>query len=105
MYILRRSKYTMSKKKCSFDDNITIYETYSSEEYDRHCIDSILYQKMYNRVTNTEWDLIFNELNMFKQHEMALHLNNIVTYSRVCEPGLGRAVALRNFEFDEVKLN
>jgi hypothetical protein len=37
----------VEKKKCSFNNIITTYVTYSSEEYDRHCIDSILYQKMY----------------------------------------------------------
>jgi len=26
------------KKSCTFNNNITIHQTYSSDEYDRHCI-------------------------------------------------------------------
>lgn len=66
------------KKHCTFNDNInTTYETYSSEEYDRHCIDSILYQKVYNKISDYEWTSLLLELTHYKNKEMVVHLSNI----------------------------
>ena len=66
------------KKHCTFNDGINIiYETYSSEEYDRHSIDSILYQKLYNRISDYEWLLLVSELNTYKKKEMIIHLSNM----------------------------
>jgi hypothetical protein len=66
------------KKHCTFNDGINMtYETYSSDEYDRHCIDSILYQKLYNRISDYEWLLLLSELNTYKKKEMIIHLSNM----------------------------
>lgn len=64
-------------KKCSFNDNVYTYETYSPDEYDRHCIDSILYQKVYRKISDREWINILTELRNFKNGEMIVHLSTI----------------------------
>lgn len=65
------------KRKCTFNENIIIYETYAPDEYDRHCIDSILYQKIYNRVTDSEWKTLMKDLDIYKSQEMIIHISNI----------------------------
>jgi hypothetical protein len=65
------------KRKCTFNENIIIYETYAPDEYDRHCIDSILYQKIYNRVTDSEWKILMKDLDIYKSQEMIIHISNI----------------------------
>lgn len=65
------------KRKCTFNENIIIYETYAPDEYDRHCIDSILYQKIYNRVTDSEWKTLMKDLDIYKSQEMVIHISNI----------------------------
>jgi predicted GNAT family acetyltransferase len=65
------------KKTCKFNDNIIIYETYAPDEYDRHCIDSILYQKVYNRVSESEWQTLLDDLNTYKNNEMVIHISNL----------------------------
>jgi len=71
------NKQLKYKKQCTFNEQNTIYETYSSDEYDRHCIDSILYQKLYNKISDYEWSLLLIDLNNYKNKEMIIHLSNI----------------------------
>jgi hypothetical protein len=65
------------KKKVVFSDINEIYTTYSSDEYLRHQIDSILYKKNYNRVSNDEWNAIFLNLDLYKLYEMPVHIDSI----------------------------
>ena len=55
----------------------SIHLAYSIDEYDRCQIDSILYLKSYNRITDKEWDEIFNNLNYYKTQEMIVHKESI----------------------------
>ncbi len=62
------------KKRVQFDSSKnTVHETYSSHEYDRHQIDSVLYQKCYNMISPSEWCEIISELNKYKLVEMLVH--------------------------------
>jgi hypothetical protein len=54
-----------------------IHTTYSSEEYDRHVIDSILYMRGYRKVSDEEWSNIFVELNNYKTTQMIVHKDSI----------------------------
>ena len=65
-------------KKVKFDDNIITYTTYSSNEYDRYCIDSIIYQRSYNRISDKEWNEMLQELFQYKTYDMIVHVSNIV---------------------------
>lgn len=65
------------KKKVTFSDNNEIYTTYSADEYLRFQIDSILYKKSYNRVSNDEWNTIFLNLDLYKLYEMPVHSDSI----------------------------
>lgn len=67
------------KKKVKFDDNIITYVTYSSIEYDRYCIDSILYQRCYKRISDQEWQDMLNDLFHYKTYDMIVHVLSIVT--------------------------
>jgi hypothetical protein len=50
-----------------------IFTTYSIDEYDRLPIDSILYLKCYNKITDDEWNKVLVELNDYKTREMVVH--------------------------------
>ena len=63
------------KKKVCFNDDIVIFETYSKDDYDRYMIDSILYQRSFNRISDDEWCTILNELINYKKNEMIVHIN------------------------------
>lgn len=67
----------MNKKKCAFNSVITINETYSSDEYDRHQIDSTLYLKSFNRISMDEWDEIIRQLLYYKKYEMIVHISTL----------------------------
>lgn len=65
-------------KKVQFNLNLNkTHETYSKEDYDRFPIDSILYLKCYNRVSNKEWTSILLELKHYKLYEMIVHKDNL----------------------------
>ena len=65
-------------KQVSFNlDNNKTYTTYSHKEYNRYQIDSILYQKAYNRIKFEEWQRIWLELNLFKIDEMIVHKDSL----------------------------
>lgn len=63
-------------KKCvifNLDQNET-YETYSSDEYSRLQIDSILYRRGYsNLVSDEEWNNVHITLDLYKLYEMKTH--------------------------------
>lgn len=54
-----------------------VYDTYSANEYDRMPIDSILYRKCLNKVTQKQWQDIIHNLNVYKTTEMIVHNNSI----------------------------
>jgi hypothetical protein len=54
-----------------------IFTTYSIDEYDRFSIDSILYLKCYNKITDDDWNKVFVELNDYKTKEMVVHNSSI----------------------------
>lgn len=64
----------MKIKKCVFNDIITIHPTYSKKEYDRSQIDSTIYKKCYQRISEEKWKEILFKLQMYK-NEMILHIN------------------------------
>ena len=64
-------------KKVAFNETNEIYTTYGKSEYDRFQIDSIIYQKSYNKISDTEWNNIHKEVNKYKQCEMVVHINSV----------------------------
>lgn len=58
-------------------DKNQIFQTYTRKEYDRYPIDSILYQRSLNRISNTQWDNIYNTLDLFKLYQMPVHKDSL----------------------------
>ena len=71
----------INKKHVSFSNDVNVSLTYASDEYDRFPIDSILYQKMYLRITDIEWDDMIKELINYKKHEMVVHIDNTIKFN------------------------
>lgn len=67
----------MPKKSVSFNPNNQVFITYSGQEYDRFQIDSVLYRKNYNRVSEEEWRSIFTNLDLYKLYEMRVHKDSL----------------------------
>jgi hypothetical protein len=70
-------------KKVSFNSEIVIFETYNSDDYDRHPIDSVLYRKAYRRVSEQEWFNIGVVLDIYKLYEMPVHVDSLKNNSYV----------------------
>jgi hypothetical protein len=66
----------MKSKKVSFNETPEIFLTYSSDEYSRHQIDSLLYRKAYRRVSDEEFNHILLMLDMYKLYEMIVHVDS-----------------------------
>ena len=60
-------------KKVYFSDNVTVYNTFSKDEYSRESIDHVLYRKSYNRISNQEMNDIYTMLDIYKLYEMSVH--------------------------------
>lgn len=73
------------KKTVRFNDNIKIFPTYSPDEYPRNCIDSILYQKSYNRISPEEWNTLWVKLDLYKIYEMVVHKDSLVNNKYHCK--------------------
>ena len=69
------------KKKASvcFNSTNDIFTTYSCDEYDRHSIDSTLYLRALQRISDVEWRDLYKELLHYKQYEMIVH-NSVYCY-------------------------
>ena len=63
----------MFNKKVKFDDIITEYITYSYKEYDRLCIDHVLYRKAYNMISDIEIYNLYLDLDKYKLYEMVVN--------------------------------
>lgn len=61
------------KKSVKFNNNIIEHITYSPKEYDRSQIDSILYRRGYQRVSDQEWNNVHIILDIYKLYEMNVH--------------------------------
>ena len=63
------------KKSVIFNlDKNETHETYSSDDYLRYQIDSILYRRGYsNSVSDQEWDNVYITLDIYKLYEMKTH--------------------------------
>jgi len=66
-------EFTQQKKSVKFNNNVIEHITYSPREYDRHPIDSVLYKRSYNRVSDQEWNNIYVILDIYKLYEMNVH--------------------------------
>ena len=66
------------KKAVNFnlDKNIT-FTTYSSNEYDRTCIDHVLYRKAYRLLSDDEFRSIYVSLDLYKLYEMPIHIDSL----------------------------
>jgi predicted GTPase len=61
-------------KQVTFDlDRNSVVETFSSDDYDRRMIDSILVRKCRNQVSFYEWFSVVQELQKYKSQEMIVH--------------------------------
>ena len=54
-----------------------IFTTYSDDEYDRLPIDSVMYMKCYNKISDYDWLNIFKNLNFYKMCEMIVHKSSL----------------------------
>lgn len=75
----------MNNRRVCFNDTIEIYLTYSSDEYPRNSIDSILYQKAYNRVSPDEWNSMWVKLDLYKIYEMVVHKDSLQNNKYHCK--------------------
>lgn len=57
--------------------NNQVYITYSREEYDRSCIDHVLYRRAYRRISDDEMQSIYVNLDLYKLYEMPVHKNSL----------------------------
>ena len=66
------------KKRVDFnlDKNIT-FDTYSSQEYDRTCIDHVLYRKAYRLISDDDIHSIYVSLDLYKLYEMPIHIDSL----------------------------
>ena len=61
-------------KNVQFDMSKNIvYITYSRQEYDRTCIDHVLYRRAYRRISDEEMNAIYVNLDLYKLYEMPVH--------------------------------
>ena len=73
----------MSIKNVKFNlEKNTIHEVNSENEYNRNQIESIMYLKLFGKITLFEWTQVLNEINMYKLIEMQVH-NDSVTNTRI----------------------
>jgi hypothetical protein len=73
----------MSIKNVKFNlEKNTIHEVHSANEYNRNQIESIMYLKLFGKITLFEWTQVLNEINMYKLIEMQVH-NDSVTNTRI----------------------
>jgi len=66
----------MKSKKVSFNEIPDIKITYSSDEYSRDQIDSLLYRKAYRRVSEEKFYNSLLQLDMYKLYEMVVHADS-----------------------------
>jgi hypothetical protein len=64
-------------KRVKFSNNIIEYTTYCNEEYDRLCIDHVLYRRAYKQISDEEMQAIYVNLDLYKLYEMKVHENSI----------------------------
>lgn len=60
-------------KTVSFNDDLNIYMTYSSDEYCRHQIKSTKLKFEDRKISPQVWKYIFIQLDLYKLQEMQVH--------------------------------
>jgi hypothetical protein len=61
-------------KNVNFNLNTNItHTTYSRQEYDRTCIDHVLYRHAYGHISDDEIRSIYVNLDLYKLYEMSVH--------------------------------
>jgi hypothetical protein len=76
---MNKNRTRVMPKRVRFDTSLNVIEhTWSSDEYNRCQIDSVLYNKCYGRVSEQEWSDIFRALLIYKITEMIVHKDTIV---------------------------
>lgn len=61
-------------KTVNFNLNTNIvYNTYSPQEYDRTCIDHVLYKYAYGHISDEDIKSIYVNLDLYKLYEMSVH--------------------------------
>jgi len=66
-------------KSVSFNlNNNKIFDTYSQYEYDRSCIDHVLYRHAYKRISDSEIKTIYVNLDLYKLYEMPVHKKSLI---------------------------
>ena len=68
-------------KRVTFNETVAHGDTWSIEDYDRSQINSIVYERGYNRVSNIDWKRIIEQVRSFRLREMSIHIDNIDTFS------------------------
>lgn len=72
-------------KKVHFTNKVQKFITYTNKEYDRTCIDHVLYRKAYKQISNEEMNSLYICLDLYKLYEMPVHkesIHNILFHSK-----------------------
>lgn len=54
-----------------------LFSTHSNDDYDRLPIDSTIYLYSYAKVSDLEWQKLYEDLNYYKSNEMIVHKKSI----------------------------
>jgi hypothetical protein len=69
----------MSSKTVKFNlEKNTIHNVYSSDEYDRQQIHSMMYLRLFGKISLIEWTQMLNEINIYKLNEMPVHMDSVM---------------------------
>jgi hypothetical protein len=69
----------MSIKTVKFDlEKNTIHEVYSSDDYNRQQIHSMMYLKSFGKISSIEWTHMLIEINIYKIIEMSVHNDSVM---------------------------
>ena len=68
----------MSRRVSFSLNNNIIHYTYSRHEYDRSCIDHVLYRHAYKRLSDEDMKAIYVNLDLYKLYEMPIHKESLI---------------------------
>jgi len=58
-------------------NNNKTHTTYSQIDYDRTCIDHVLYRYAYKKLSSEDMNSIYVNLDLYKLYEMPVHKNSL----------------------------
>jgi len=68
----------LNQKSVKFNCETTqVYQTYSSQEYNRNSIDHIFFYKITNQISHHDWKCAMQELSFYKCNEMIIHFDSL----------------------------